>query len=81
MNKDIERLQGTWQIVDLELEGQKSPAMGAKITIQGNRFITTGMGPQYEGNLEVDEAKSPKLLIWSSMWARRRATHLWVFTK
>jgi len=62
MNKDIERLQGTWQIVDLELEGQKSPAMGAKITIQGNRFITTGMGPQYEGNLEVDEAESPKII-------------------
>jgi len=62
MSKDLERLQGNWNIVNLEMEGQKMPAMGAKIAVNGDRFKTTGMGPTYEGKIEVNTGTNPKTI-------------------
>jgi uncharacterized protein (TIGR03067 family) len=33
---------------------------GASIAIQGDRFISTGMGATYEGRFDVDETAAPK---------------------
>src|ERR1041385_8221755 len=63
MKREIERLQGTWNIVSLEMDGKAVSAAalgGAHITIQRDRFISTGMGAVYEGTIEVIARTSPK---------------------
>ena len=63
MKADIEQLQGTWNVIDLEVEGQKIPAdvfAGSKIVIAGNAFTTVGMGATYEGTLDLDTGSRPK---------------------
>jgi uncharacterized protein (TIGR03067 family) len=61
--KDIDKLQGVWNIVSLEMEGQVVPTgalAGARISLRGNRFTTSGMGAEYEGAASFDESKSPR---------------------
>src|ERR1051326_2194115 len=53
-------LQGTWDIVSLEIAGQKMPAGAARIVLQGDRFTASGMGAEYAGTFAVDEKKTPK---------------------
>jgi uncharacterized protein (TIGR03067 family) len=63
MPNDLDRLQGTWKIASLELEGMKLPALmfpTAKVVVNGATFTSTGMGAVYEGILELDESTSPK---------------------
>lgn len=60
MNADLEHLQGTWNIVEFELEGQKLPAGGSKIIVNGDNFTTIAMGAQYEGTVALDAAATPK---------------------
>lgn len=63
MKEDIARLQGTWMIVSLEMEGHAvSPGMlaGARIAVQGDRFASTGMGAEYEGTIEIDPSPTPR---------------------
>ncbi len=60
MKKDIEKLQGTWNIVALEVDGQKMPSAGSKIMVKGTRFTTIAMGAEYSGTLVVDATKSPQ---------------------
>jgi uncharacterized protein (TIGR03067 family) len=62
MKTDLDKLQGTWRIVALELDGQKMGAIPADacITVKGARFITSGMGAEYEGDLTLDAAAKPK---------------------
>ena len=61
MGQDIQKLQGTWHVHSLELDGSRMPASsGAKIVITGDRFTTVSMGAEYEGILEIDEAPTPK---------------------
>jgi uncharacterized protein (TIGR03067 family) len=60
MKKDIDRLQGSWAVATLEVDGQSIAAPGgASIVIEGNRFISTGMGAEYAGTVELDPAVSP----------------------
>jgi uncharacterized protein (TIGR03067 family) len=60
MKGDLKKLQGSWLIVTLEMEGQKYPTGGSKIVIQGDRFVSLNMGAEYEGSVSLDEAQSPK---------------------
>jgi uncharacterized protein (TIGR03067 family) len=60
MQADLESLQGTWNIVEFELEGQKLPAAGSKIVVAGDNFTTIAMGAQYEGTVALDPAAKPK---------------------
>ena len=63
MKQDIERLQGTWKIVSLEMDGKTISGAalgGAQLTIQDDHFTSTGMGAVYEGTMEVDTTASPK---------------------
>lgn len=60
---DLDKLQGVWKIVALEMEGHVVPpaAFGeGKIELSGSRFKTTGMGAAYEGTATFDESKSPR---------------------
>jgi uncharacterized protein (TIGR03067 family) len=65
MSKDLENLQGSWRVTALEVNGQAMPvdALGsAGIVINGGRFISTGMGNEYEGTFEVDVKSRPRKL-------------------
>jgi uncharacterized protein (TIGR03067 family) len=63
MNGDLEKLQGTWNISALEVEGNSTPeAMleNAQVTVKGKRFTSTGMGAKYEGSLKLDSSANPR---------------------
>src|SRR5579871_5940213 len=65
MPTDLEKLQGTWNITSLETDGRSASSSllsAAQITITHNKFKSTGMGGDYEGRVEVDEAAKPKTL-------------------
>jgi uncharacterized protein (TIGR03067 family) len=65
VNAEIERFQGTWDIVDLELDGAtmaESGFRGSQIVVKGSTFTTISMGAMYGGTLAVDAATSPKTL-------------------
>jgi len=57
---EIEKLQGTWNIVSLEMDGQKYPPGGSQIVIQGGQFTSLNMGAEYSGRMVVDPSASPK---------------------
>jgi uncharacterized protein (TIGR03067 family) len=60
MKSDLERLQGTWTVAELEVDGQPAGAAGdAHIVIEGSRFTTTGMGAEYGGAFELDSSATP----------------------
>src|ERR1017187_9451633 len=60
MGRDLDKLQGTWNIVSMEMDGQKMSGGSARIVVRGDRFVTTGMGAIYEGALAVDQTTAPK---------------------
>jgi uncharacterized protein (TIGR03067 family) len=60
MSTDLKALQGTWEIVTLELDGQQMPSGGAKIVVKDTRFISLSMGAEYEGTVSFDEGANPK---------------------
>src|SRR5437867_3191274 len=65
MQEDLEKLQGTWDIVSLEVEGRAMAEHGFKgsqIVVQGNKFNSLSMGATYKGKLKVESAKTPKRL-------------------
>jgi uncharacterized protein (TIGR03067 family) len=65
LQPELAKLQGTWSVVALETEGTQSDAKllkGAKIVVQGNTFTTMGMGPTFQGTINLDAASSPKKL-------------------
>jgi uncharacterized protein (TIGR03067 family) len=59
MKSDIDRLQGTWNVAALEVDGQSVSAPGASIVIEGSRFASLGMGAVYEGTLQLDNSAKP----------------------
>lgn len=62
MARDLDHLQGAWQISALEMDGQQIPAdmiHGARIEIAGDRFTSTGMGAEYSGTIKLDSAAKP----------------------
>ena len=67
MRQDLDGLQGTWNIVSLEMDGQKMPGAGARIVVRGDRFTTIAMGATYEGTVAVHQATAPKSLAITSL--------------
>jgi uncharacterized protein (TIGR03067 family) len=59
MPDDLAILQGVWTLQSIELDGQAMPPAGG-IEIRGNRFRSIGMGAEYSGTVELDEAAKPK---------------------
>jgi uncharacterized protein (TIGR03067 family) len=65
MKDELEKLQGTWNIMALEVEGSKMTPdafTGSKIIVKGDNFTTVAMGASYEGTLKLDVTKTPKTL-------------------
>jgi len=65
MVKEIDRLQGAWEIVSLEVEGAtmgESAFRGSRIVVQGNKFTSVSMGATYKGTMKIDAGKEPKAL-------------------
>jgi uncharacterized protein (TIGR03067 family) len=65
MREDIDLLQGTWIVTGLELDGQQMPdaiLANGHIAVRGKRFVSTGMGSEYEGKLELDPSQTPRHL-------------------
>jgi uncharacterized protein (TIGR03067 family) len=63
MKPDLEKLQGTWSVASLEVDGQAMPASSlsaARMTVKGSHFASTGMGAVYEGTIEIDEKPTPR---------------------
>jgi uncharacterized protein (TIGR03067 family) len=60
MKSDPEKLQGTWQMIAFEMDGQSVPPGSATIVIEGNNFTSLSMGAQYEGTMVVDSTTTPK---------------------
>ena len=62
---EIEKLQGTWNVVSLEVEGGKmgeAAFKGSRIVVKGSGFTTVSMGATYKGTLHVDASAMPKKL-------------------
>jgi len=59
MKQDLDRLQGTFTVAALELDGQAVAVGDARIVIKGSRFTCTGMGDEYAGTLTLDPSVSP----------------------
>jgi uncharacterized protein (TIGR03067 family) len=59
MPKDFAKLQGSWMLATLEMDGREMTPAGG-IEIDGDRFRALGMGADYGGTVELDEAAKPK---------------------
>jgi len=65
MRVDLDLIQGTWAVAELEMEGQTiSGGMlsNARVEVTGNRFSSLGMGAVYEGTLTLDDSANPHQL-------------------
>jgi uncharacterized protein (TIGR03067 family) len=63
MQRDLEQLQGRWQIVALQIDGRdvsKDSFVDAKIIIDGDNYATAGMGASYSGKILLDPTSHPK---------------------
>jgi uncharacterized protein (TIGR03067 family) len=58
----VDSLQGTWNVISLEIDGVAMGAIppGASIQVKGSQFITSGMGAEYEGDVVLDGEATPK---------------------
>lgn len=59
MAKEIDELQGVWKIISLEMDGKALTGSGM-VSIKGNKFVSTGMGAEYEGTVKVNASAVPK---------------------
>src|SRR5580704_7154668 len=60
MANDLDKLQGTWTVAAMEVDGQSMSSPGdACVVVKGSRFTTLGMGAVYEGTVEVDPSAKP----------------------
>jgi uncharacterized protein (TIGR03067 family) len=65
MQAELDKLQGTWNVVALEIGGAKmaeNVLKGSKIIVKGDTFVTLSMGAAYKGSIKVDVAAMPKTL-------------------
>ena len=65
MRDDLDRIQGTWAVAELEMEGQTiSGGMlsSARVEVTGSRFSSLGMGAVYEGTVTLDDSATPRQL-------------------
>jgi uncharacterized protein (TIGR03067 family) len=55
---DLDRLQGSWQISSLEVDGHNIPAAGT-VVVKGRRFTSTDMEAVYEGEIVLHTSATP----------------------
>src|SRR5262249_34971013 len=64
-DKDAKELQGEWQAVSLEAQGQKAPAEEVKkfrIAIKGDEITINPDGENRKSKFKLDPSKSPKAI-------------------
>lgn len=62
---DIERLQGTWVMVSLEMDGEQRPrdeVATARVVIEGNRYLRQVGGEIYPESFTLDPDQTPKAI-------------------
>ena len=63
MKTDLDRLQGSWRVKTLIVDGAALSAgmIGAgRVVIDGDHFQSLGMGASFEGLMRVDVSRRPK---------------------
>lgn len=63
--KEMEKFQGTWKIVSLELNGMKLPEenyKNARLTVTGDKFAFKDVSAGYAGTMKWDLTKKPKTI-------------------
>lgn len=63
MKTDLDRLQGSWRVKTLIVDGAALSAgmIGvARVVIDGDHFQSLGMGAAFEGLMRVDVSRRPK---------------------
>lgn len=63
MKSDLDRLQGSWRIHSLIVDGaalSRRMIGEAHVRIDGNRFQSLGMGAAFEGRIHIDTSRRPK---------------------
>jgi uncharacterized protein (TIGR03067 family) len=66
VQKELQKLQGTWTVVSAQADGQKQSEeslKGAKLTVSGDKYTVTRDGRVVErGTLRIDPAQRPKTI-------------------
>ncbi len=82
--KDLDSLQGIWQLVSLEVEGKPLPedqVKGTKMTFKGNKASHPGPdGKIEEGTFTLDPSKKPKAIDISPLGGPDKGKTLRVFS-
>ena len=63
--KELEKLQGTWYMAALEVEGQQvaeEKLQSAKLTIKGDKYTVTVKDTNHETVITLDPTKKPKTI-------------------
>jgi uncharacterized protein (TIGR03067 family) len=63
--KELAKLQGTWNVVAVEVDGQRLPAettKGWKLVIKDNKYTFEAGKASTEGTYRLDPAKTPKAI-------------------
>lgn len=64
--KDLDAMQGDWQAVAVEVDGNKLPdeeVKSARLTFKGDKVITTDKGARtHEATVKLDPTKKPKTI-------------------
>jgi uncharacterized protein (TIGR03067 family) len=61
--KDLKKLQGTWTMASLEINGQQVPAeklQNTTLLIKGNKYIVKVKDKTYETRFTLDPTRTPK---------------------
>jgi uncharacterized protein (TIGR03067 family) len=61
--KDLERLQGTWAIESLEINGKQEPeerTKDTKLTVKGDKYVVKVRDKEFEVTIKLDPTKKPK---------------------
>ena len=83
MPGDLDKLQGTWSITSVEVDGQQMALPdfgGASVVIANDRFKSTGMGMDYEGVVTLQEKQKPKAFDLAFTAGLSGAPATWVST-
>src|SRR5438128_3567307 len=61
--KDLAKLEGTWTLVAMEVDGKAVPEaklVSASLTIRGDKYSLTSRNKLHEVEMKLDASKSPK---------------------
>jgi uncharacterized protein (TIGR03067 family) len=61
--RELSRMQGTWTMEALEVNGEEVPAkklMGTTLTIKGDKYVVKVKDNSYETTIKLDPSKDPK---------------------